>query len=84
MLDLNKIGQKIIELRKKNHLTQDDVASKLYVSRQLVSKWENGSSLPTIEMLLDLCDVLDTTFDVVLCLNKNEGRTKHDSKKDKC
>lgn len=80
MLDLNKIGRKIIELRKLNNMTQDDVAKKLFISRQLISKWENGSGLPTIEMLLDLCDILNTTFDEILCLEKDEGRNENDLK----
>lgn len=81
MLDFKLIGSKITEIRKRNNMTQDDVAEKLFMSRQVISKWENGISLPSIEALLDLCEVLNTTFDEVLCLNNkednnNDWRTK--------
>ena len=75
MLNFKLIGSKITEIRKRNNMTQDDVAEKLFMSRQVVSKWENGITLPSIETLLDLCEVLNTTFDEVLCLNNKEEKT---------
>ena len=50
-------------------LTQDDLAEKLYVSRQLVSKWENGTGVPSIDVLLDLAKLFHITFEELLCLN---------------
>ena len=43
MIDFVKVGSKITKCREELNLTQKDVAEKLFVSRQLVSKWENGS-----------------------------------------
>lgn len=62
-----KIGKIIKELRKKNHLTQADLAKKYGVTYQAVSKWENGLNLPDIALLKEIChdfniniaDVLD-------------------------
>src|SRR5574344_427565 len=45
MLNLKNIGQNLKELRVQSHLSQDDVADKLYVSRQAISNWESGKSL---------------------------------------
>ncbi len=43
---------KIKEIRQKNNLTQEDMASKLNVSRQAVSNWENNKNLPDIELII--------------------------------
>ena len=72
MLDVKAVGAKISQIRKRNKMTQDDVAQKLFMSRQVVSKWENGIALPSIETLIDLCELLNTTFDEILCLNNKE------------
>lgn len=70
MIDFVRVGYKISKERKLNNLTQDDLASKLFVSRQLVSKWENGTGIPSIDVLLELCNIFHITFEVLLCLNE--------------
>lgn len=52
-------GQNIIELRKRAGLTQEQLAEKLFVSRELVSKWENGSRRPDGESAKRLADILN-------------------------
>lgn len=47
-------------LREKNHLTQDEMAEKLFVTRQAVSRWENGETVPGTESL----KLISRTFDV--------------------
>ena len=69
MIDFVKVGSKITKYRKEQNLTQDDVAEKLFVSRQLVSKWENGTGVPSIDVLLELCQLFQITFEELLCLN---------------
>lgn len=70
MMDTLLIGQYIKSLRKNAGMTQKDLAEKLNVSFQAVSKWENGDTLPDTGILLDLCDTLNTTADKLL----NGGR----------
>lgn len=70
MIDFVKVGMKITKYRKQNKLTQDDIASKLYVSRQLVSKWENGTGIPSIDVLIELSKLFHITFEELLCLNE--------------
>ncbi|MBQ7669643.1 MAG: helix-turn-helix transcriptional regulator [Clostridia bacterium] len=65
-MDTLKIGQYIQRQRKAAGLAQSELAEKLNVSFQAVSKWENGDSLPDVGILLDLCDALDTTADKLL------------------
>jgi transcriptional regulator with XRE-family HTH domain len=57
MLDLTKIGNTIETLRKEKNMTQDELASKLFVSRQAVSKWETGNSIPSIEVMVLLTEL---------------------------
>ncbi|MBQ4506413.1 MAG: helix-turn-helix transcriptional regulator [Firmicutes bacterium] len=65
-MDTLKIGRYIQHLRRSAGMTQKDLAEKLSISFQAVSKWENGDALPDTGILLDLCDVLNTTADKLL------------------
>lgn len=65
-MDNLKIGHYIQHLRKAAGLTQKELAEKLNISFQAVSKWENGDTLPDTGLLLDLCDILNTTADKLL------------------
>lgn len=58
-----ELGEKIKSLRLAAKLTQDDLASKLDISSQAVSKWENGSSAPDIYMLPKLSVIFGVTID---------------------
>lgn len=69
VIDFIKVGMKLVKYRKLNNFTQDDIALKLFVSRQLVSKWENGTGIPTIDVLLELSKLYHVTFEELLCLN---------------
>lgn len=72
MINFNKVGNKIMNYRKELNLTQDELAEKLFVTRQLVSKWENGTGVPSIDVLLELCKLFNKTFEDILCLNDTE------------
>ena len=65
-MDNLKIGRYIQHLRKAAGMTQKELAEKLNLSFQAVSKWENGDALPDTGILLELCDVLNTTVDKLL------------------
>lgn len=60
------IGNRISKYRKARNLTQEDLAGKLGVSSQAVSKWENDASCPDIQLLPQLCRVLGITSDELL------------------
>lgn len=66
MLDLIKIGNKISTRRKELNMTQYDIADKLFVTHQAVSKWENGKSIPTIEVMIPLTKLLQFSIDYLL------------------
>ena len=65
-MDNLKIGQYIQSLRKAKGLSQKQLADHLNISFQAVSKWENGESMPDTGILLELCELLDTTADKLL------------------
>lgn len=56
MIDRIKIGSFLRQLRKENALTQEELAEKFGVSSRSVSRWENGSTMPELEILVDLAD----------------------------
>lgn len=58
-----KIGQRLQDLRQKNGASQEMVASKIHVSRQTISNWENEHSIPDLQSLLLLADLYSTTLD---------------------
>lgn len=59
-------SDKILSLRKNRGLTQEQLAEKLNVSRQSVSKWESGQAIPELETIVALCRVFDITTDYLL------------------
>lgn len=77
-MDQIKIGKFIAECRKKENLTQVQLAENLNVSDRAVSKWETGKSMPDNSIMLDLCDILKISVNDLLCgervtmENKNE------------
>ena len=70
VLVTRKVARKLRELREINNLTQTQVAEALYVSRQAVSSWELGNTMPSIESCIMLLDLYDTTLEEMLCLNR--------------
>ena len=60
------IGEKLQQLRKRAGLSQEQLAVRIDVSRQAVSKWELGESLPDTENVIKLCDLFDVTADALL------------------
>ncbi len=57
------LGEKIYKLRTENNLSQGDLAEKLDVSRQSVSKWENNTAVPDLDKLIKLCDIFEISLD---------------------
>ena len=80
MLSGEKIGTFIQQRRKELGLTQQQLADKLHVSFQAVSKWENGTTFPNIEILYDLAILLETTTDELLSGGTKESDTLSYSK----
>lgn len=59
-------GKNIRALRMQKNMTQDELAEKLFVTRQRVSNYETGRSRPDVEMMLSIAEALDTDANAVL------------------
>ena len=60
------VGEKIQYYRKREQMSQEELAHRLLVSRQTVSQWENGQTLPTIDNLMRLCEIFEISVDDLL------------------
>ena len=65
-----KIGRFIAECRKKENLTQMQLAEKLNITDKAVSKWERGIAMPDASLLLDLCSILGISVNEFYIGNK--------------
>lgn len=59
-------SERLKEEREKRNWSQNDLAEKLHVSRQSVSKWETGKNYPSIEIIIHLSDLFGITIDELL------------------
>ena len=66
-------SENLIELRKLNNYTQEDLAELIGVSRQTLSKYETGESLPDIEKCKQLAEVFSVTIDDLISYEKNSA-----------
>ena len=76
-------GENLQTLRKQNNYSQEDLADKLQVSRQAVSKWESGTGFPETEKLISICDLFDCSMDELvkgkISIDSNSEREAYDS-----
>lgn len=73
-----KLSENILNLRKKNNLSQEQLAEKVNVSRQTISNWELGETSPNPEQLILLSKTLQASIDYLL---GNEVNYKNNNKK---
>lgn len=65
-MDQVKIGKFIAECRKKQNLTQMQLAEKLNITDRAISKWENGKAMPDSSIMLELCELLKISVNELL------------------
>ncbi len=63
---MSTLGSRLLELRKQKGFTQEQLAEKLNVTNQSVSKWEKDINAPDITLLVELADLLETSVDYLL------------------
>ena len=66
LFDSCKAGKQIALLRRNRGITQEELAQRLSVSPQAVSKWENGHTMPEVSILVELSQILGVTIDDIL------------------
>ena len=60
------LGENLYNLRKKKNLSQEEVAEKLNVTRQTISKWETGESKPDFDKIVPICNLFEITTEELL------------------
>lgn len=60
------LGERLLNLRKEKHLSQEEVADKINVSRQTISKWETDQSTPDFDKIMPLCKLYEISADELL------------------
>ena len=71
-------GKKLSSLRKQANLTQSDLADKLNISRQAITKWENGISLPDLDNIKKLSSIFNISIDELLDYKVEEVKLELD------
>lgn len=77
-MDQQKIGRFIKELRKEKGLTQEKTAEQFHVSRRTVSRWETGSNLPDLDVLIEMADYFEVDLRELLDGERTENRMNKD------
>lgn len=73
-----EFSKQLKKIRAKEGWTQDELAEKLYVSRQTISKWESDDSVPDLNNLIKLAEILNTPLDyLVLGTTPDNAATSH-------
>ena len=67
-MNTENFGKRILSIRQNTNLTQEELALRMGVTPQAISKWERGQGLPDISILSDLCRVLNVSSDLLLGL----------------
>lgn len=80
MSRLNDLGSKISKCRQDKNLTQEELAIRIGVTPQAVSKWERSQSIPDILILADLCRILDVSADFLLGIESRKITENGDKK----
>ena len=74
VIRMRDVGKNIKDLRIKANMTQEELAEKLFVTRQTISNYENGKSRPDVDMIVKIGEILDTDANTVIYgITKNEG-----------
>ena len=76
-MNIEKIGKFIKELREEKGLTQDELAKKIPISRQAISKWERGLAIPDAQILLKLSEFFSVSVNEIL---SGEKKNKYNEK----
>ena len=71
------LSEKIIKIREENNLTQDEMAEKIFVTRQAISKWERGISYPSLDVLRLISKEFKISMNNLLDVNENEKNKEY-------
>lgn len=78
-MNIENFGKKILSIRQNANLTQEELALRMGVTPQAISKWERGQGLPDISILSDLCRLLNVSSDLLLGLEYKDFTENNDA-----
>lgn len=78
-MDMKLIGRFLSELRKSRGMTQEQLGERLGVTGKTISRWETGSYLPPVEMLLELSQMYDLSINELLTGRKLTAEEEHEA-----
>ena len=67
----NNLSNNLKKIRKEHHLSQEQLADELGVSRQAISKWESGTAYPEMEKILQICENCVENFFNSIAISEN-------------
>lgn len=62
----SKFAEQLTQFRKQKGFSQNELAKKLKISRQSVSKWENGTAIPDLDRVIEIADLLQVSLDELI------------------
>lgn len=71
------LSEKIAKIREENNLTQDEMAEKIFVTRQAISKWERGVSYPSLDVLRLISKEFKISMNNLLDVSENEKNKEY-------
>ncbi len=74
---MNNLGERLFKLRRDKKLSQEEVAEKLNVTRQTISKWETNQSMPDFDKVVPLCELYGITTDELFIELKRKETSKN-------
>ena len=83
-MDQVKIGSFLKELRKERSLTQESLAEKLNVSNRTISRWETGSNMPDIGMLVEIAEFYDVSIPEIINGERKSENMNQETKETGC
>ncbi|MGG5342194.1 helix-turn-helix domain-containing protein [Enterococcus sp. AZ192] len=78
---MDSLGYKLKTLRTNNNYTQEELAKQLFVTRQTISKWENGKTTPDIQTLNRICDFYNIQLSLLLSEDHPEKKDSFHNEK---
>ncbi len=74
---MHNIGEKIIQIRKANKWSQEDLAKKINTSRIMIGNYERNDNTPSIDVIIKLCRIFDISVDYLLGEGRNANFDKN-------
>ena len=77
-MESKKLGEHIAKLRRERHMTQTELADRLYITEKAVSKWECGNGFPDLDNIGKLAAFFDISIDELLQAKEKDKLNKRD------